>query len=244
MATTILLYGLFQYGWAWWWLLIAFVVYMTVMTVGVMRMRLNFFAKHLHRSPVPTNAIALTFDDGPAAFTQEILATLKRNNVKAAFFLIGKNAAALPEIVKKIAAEGHLIGNHSMYHGHNFDWKTADKMVEEMEEANQALASITGNMPTFFRPPYGITNPAVAKAIRKSGMYSIGWSLRTYDTNFKDKEALLRRTIKLLRGGDVVLLHDSMRHTAAMLEDLITTAQKQGLTFARLDHLLQLPQDD
>lgn len=222
------------------WHIVAFVIYMTIMTVGVMRMRLNFFYKHHHSGSRNTQNVALTFDDGPAGETLAILDILKAEGVKATFFTIGKRAADAPDVVVRWQNDGHLIGNHSMYHGHNFDWKSSTAMLEEMEEANTLIQGITGCRPMYFRPPYGITNPAVAKAIKRSGMHSIGWSLRSYDTNFKDAEALLKRTLKLLKGGDVVLLHDSKQLTREILTQLIRQARSRGFTFVRLDELLHL----
>jgi peptidoglycan/xylan/chitin deacetylase (PgdA/CDA1 family) len=173
-------------------------------------------------------------------YTSVILDVLKKEGVQAAFFSVGKNAVANPEMVKRWHADGHLIGNHSYDHGFNFDWKTSKAMQEEINKTNNAIMQIAGVTPKLFRPPYGVTNPNLAKAITRSGMYSIGWNVRSFDTTAKNMADLESRILNRLKGGDIVLLHDSQQITAEILTDLIRKAREKGFTFVRVDKLLDL----
>lgn len=221
----------------WWWIVVWALLYIHVLVLGAIYIQWNFYLVSYNKGQ-STQAIALTFDDGPATETGRILDVLKAQGVKAAFFTIGKNAADNPELVRRLHTEGHLIGNHSYYHGFNFDWKPTRAMVAELEETNKTISSITGVSPRLFRPPYGVTNPNVAGAVRRTAMYAIGWNIRSFDTKATDGNALLDRILSRLRGGDIILLHDSMPLTAEILTDLIVQARQKGFTFARVDTLL------
>lgn len=223
----------------WWWLLILVVIYIHLLVFGAIYIQWNFYVKSYNKG-VQSKHVALTFDDGPATYTSVILDVLKKESVQAAFFSIGKNAVANPEMVKRWHTEGHLIGNHSYDHGFNFDWKTSKAMQEEINKTNNAIMQIAGVTPKLFRPPYGVTNPNLAKAITRSGMYSIGWNVRSFDTTAKNKADLEARILNRLKGGDIVLLHDSQQITAEILTDLIRKAREKGFTFVRVDKLLDL----
>ena len=222
-----------------WWLIPLFVLYTIPLVLGAIYIRWNFYFKSFDKG---TNKewITLTFDDGPASQTAAILDILKVQGVPAAFFSIGRNAAANPDLVRRWATEGHIIGNHSYHHGFNFDWKSAKAMAAEIEETNQTINSITGLTPKLFRPPYGVTNPNLGKAIRKTGMHSIGWNIRSFDTTAKEPAQLLARILDQLTGGDIILLHDSMPLTREILTELIVRARQKGFTFVALDKMLDL----
>lgn len=231
--------GYFFPGLSWGWIIVLLVVYVHLLVLGSIYIRWNFYFRSFHRGK-DQQQIALSFDDGPAANTAAILDILQAQHVPAAFFAIGKNAAAHPQLVKRWQAEGHVIGNHSYHHGFNFDWQSAKRMQAEIEQTNNTIAAITGQRPKLFRPPYGVTNPNLAKAVHRSQMHSIGWSLRSFDTKAKDPELLLKSILSQLKGGDIILLHDSIDVTLQILTPLITEARKKGFIFARIDKMLDL----
>lgn len=221
----------------WWWLAILLVLYIHTLVLGAIYIQWNFFIRSCNRGE-NERFIAITFDDGPAEQTSRILDILKQANVEAAFFPIGKNAVQNPDVVRRWHSEGHLIGNHSYYHGFNFDWQSSNKMAAEIEQTNHAIMEIAGVTPKLFRPPYGVTNPNLARAVERTGMYSIGWNVRSFDTKTKDPKKLLSRMLDKLQGGDIVLLHDSMAITAEILTEFIVQARQKGYTFVRVDKLL------
>lgn len=229
--------GVFGYNISWWWLLGVCSFFLSIHFIGVVHIQFNYFVKSYNKGEKGSKRIALSFDDGPVATTGDVLDILSRAKVPAAFFCIGKRAATNTEMLKRIDAEGHIVGNHSYEHGFMFDWQSSAKMAEDMNRANTTIAQVIGKEPLLFRPPYGITNPNVARAIKATGMKSIGWSLRSYDTTTDNADKLLQRVLSKLQDGDVILLHDSMNVTVEILTDLIAAAKKKGFTFVRIDDL-------
>lgn len=222
-----------------WWLVAVVLIYIHLLVLGAIYIRWNFYLRSFSKGP-DKYLIALTFDDGPAAETEAILDILKEKNVEAAFFSIGKNADAHPDVVERWYKEGHLIGNHSYNHGFNFDWKSTAAMQRELKQTNKAISKITGKKPLLFRPPYGVTNPNLAGAVKRTRMHSIAWSVRSFDTTAKDPQQLMNRILGQLKGGDIILLHDSMAITRQILTELIDKAQQKGFTFVRVDKMLGL----
>ncbi len=239
-CTGVLAAGCLLYNLSWLLLLVPLVLYLPLLIAGSACIRWNFYL-YAHHSGSNPQQIALTFDDGPAKETQAILDILKEQQAPAAFFSIGKNAEAHPEIVRRWHEEGHLTGNHSYYHKWDFDLQRTGKMKQELQKTNEVLTAITGKTPAIFRPPYGVTNPNLAAAVKHSGMQVAGWSLRSYDTVAKDPDILLERILARLKGGDIILLHDSMPVTREILTPLITRAREKGFTFVRIDQMLDLP---
>ena len=109
----------------------------------------------------------MTFDDGPLpGKTEQILRILREHQAPTAFFCIGNRMEKNPELVKQTHAEGHIIGNHSFSHSSTFDLLSTQKMSGELNAADVAVCDILGFKPRLFRPPYGVTNPNLARAIR------------------------------------------------------------------------------
>jgi peptidoglycan-N-acetylglucosamine deacetylase len=208
-------------------------------TYGSMVVSAQFFVPIKCQGSKTTNNIAITFDDGPLPhMTQKVLSILDRYNVKATFFCIGNRIERHPEILKEIHEQGHLIGNHTFLHGKYFDLQSAAKMSEELKRTDSSIEKAIGFKPRFFRPPYGVTNPNLAKAIKKGGYVTMGWSVRSFDTITPDEEKLFNRVTKQLKGGDVILFHDYCESTIAILPRLLAHINNIGLKVVRLDMLL------
>ena len=155
-------------------------IYLSILFCGSYFIRLGFFLKSICSGPAKEKCIAISFDDGPAGEnTDRILDILKDYQVQAAFFCIGKNISGREEQLNRMIQEGHIIGNHSFSHHRFFDLFSAEKMLGELNEMSQSCRSITGYSPRFFRPPYGVTNPNLRKAVTQGGFISIGWSIRS-----------------------------------------------------------------
>ena len=185
--------------------------------------------------------LSLTFDDGPSpATTPVVLDVLKKHKVKATFFIIGKNIGGNEEVLRRILGEGHLIGNHSWSHSVLWDFLPARRMAADLVKNIAETERITGKRMKLFRPPYGVINPMLARAIGRTGLNVIGWSFRSFDTTSGSAESLLSKTIIKVRPGDILLFHDSSELTAGILEKIIVSLQDTGFGFIPLDEMLKL----
>lgn len=222
------------------WAIVAMVAgYIAIQTYGAVRVSSQFFVPIRCEGPAGSGAIAVTFDDGPLpGKTEEILGILKEHHAPTAFFCIGHRVEKNPELVRQIHAEGHIIGNHSYSHSGTFDLQSTQKIAGELSAADDAVHRILGLKPHFFRPPYGITNPSLARAVRRGGYVTIGWSVRSFDTIIKDKAKLFNRVTRNLKAGDIVLFHDYCDSTIAMLPDFLNHVAKVGLKVVRVDEML------
>jgi len=240
IAIIILVYlmaGVYNRNYSWMIPAVVFLLYIIILVAGSIFIRLNFYLISRNRltlNHIPENArkkVAITFDDGPSAYTGMILDLLKAENVTATFFLIGKNIMGNELILKRMQEEGHSIGNHSYGHGFNFDWQSSRAMQEEIEKTSRIIYQTTGNPVTLFRPPYGVTNPNLAKAIKQSGMQSVGWSLRSMDTVAKSEQKLLHKILSRIKDGDIILMHDSCSITAGIMPQLIMELKQRNYEF-------------
>jgi peptidoglycan/xylan/chitin deacetylase (PgdA/CDA1 family) len=132
-------------------------------------------------APFRPGEMALTFDDGPnPAWTPRLLEILAEHQVRATFFLVGKFAATEPALVRRIAAAGHVVGNHSWSHP-NLALTASGRVRDELERTNSVLAHITGQPVRFFRPPFGARRPAVLRIARELGLEPVLWNAITSD---------------------------------------------------------------
>lgn len=222
------------YGWI-------LLVYVSVLFCGSYFIRLGYFFKSINKGKGNEKLIAISFDDGPAAsFTPAILDLLREKQTECIFFCIGKNIPGNENLLKRMVGEGHLIGNHSYSHHLLFDLFGADKMLADLRQMNTVTAAVTGMVPRFFRPPYGVTNPNLKKAVERGGFISIGWSIRSLDTVIRSERRLLKKVIRSLTPGAILLFHDTSQATVNILPELIRRTQEKGYRIVRLDKLLNL----
>ena len=201
--------------------------------IGVTTMKWNYFLSSVNK--MPPGKIMFTFDDGPAENTLKILEILKKHQAKATFFVIGKQCEKQPEILKQIANDGHIIGNHSFSHENRLGWASTKTIIREIEKTNTVIQNITGQKPIYYRPPFGVTNPNIARAIRKTGMMSVGWNIRTFDTVIKDPKELIQKvTPRLNKKGNIVLMHDTCEQSVEALDVFLQTCQEKGIEIVNL----------
>src|SRR5690606_202410 len=153
-------------------------------------------------------------------------------------FLIGENLKKHPYLVERILDEGHSIGNHSFTHSKSIDFKGKAGWLKEIENTDLEIIKITGKKPKFFRPPYGVTTPHLAEALKKSGHTTIGWSQRTYDTMSNSPLKIKEKILKNLKSGDIILLHDSHENIVPILEQLLPEIERKNLSFATVNELI------
>ena len=187
------------------------------------------YVRALCRVKTTEKVVYLTFDDGPnAEQTPQVLDVLKRNSAKATFFCIGSRIAGNEQILKRMADGGHTIGNHSFSHTNGFPLFSRRRMIADIEQCQKAIESAIGTAPTLFRPPFGVTNPTVGKAVKTLNLKTIGWTIRTYDTNRCSDAKIARRISRQLRPGAIILLHDRLPQSAERLQMVIDTVRKNG----------------
>ncbi len=225
-----------------WIYIVIIVLYLILHIAGSIILSMRFFLPVRYKGDSQSTSIAITFDDGPfAGKTEKILEILNRHRAHATFFCIGNRVDQHPALVKRIHDEGHLLGNHSYWHGKTFDLQSSTKIEQELIDTDSALKKAAGVTPRFFRPPYGVTNPMVADAVKLRGYETIGWSVRSFDTMSNDSNALLKRVTKSLKGGDIILFHDHCDVTIEILPALLEYIHKLGLKIVRADQLLNEP---
>ncbi|MBC7694580.1 MAG: polysaccharide deacetylase family protein [Burkholderiales bacterium] len=237
-TTIIFLFGLlaffiFQstFNLSFWYLIIWMKLFAIIQFCGAYFIGLNFHLISINRINTNDKKVVLTFDDGPHANTIKVLEVLKKHRVKAVFFIIGKNIVDNERILQQVVAEGHQIGNHSFSH-HNFIDVWSTKKVTNDFETCQKLIEHYQPQSKLFRPPYGVTNPNIAKAVKTLGLQSIGWNVRSYDTSIKHVEKIKQRVLSQLKPGAIILLHDRLDFMPELLEALIPTIKAKGYEFA------------
>lgn len=189
----------------------------------------GIFLKAVCRNRKSERDILLTFDDGPDPVnTPLILEILDKKGVKALFFINGSKALENPELLKNIFLKGHLIGNHTYSHSSFFPFYSRKRILSELKKTSDIIENITGKRTVYFRPPFGVTNPSIAYAARELGLITVGWSVRSFDTFLKEKGKILSSVIKKVKGGDIVLFHDTVKGTVEMLDEFIVYCQKEG----------------
>jgi peptidoglycan/xylan/chitin deacetylase (PgdA/CDA1 family) len=165
-------------------------------------------------APKRAGELALTFDDGPnPKWTPRLLDVLAEHEVKATFFMLGSRAQAEPQLVRRIAAEGHLIGNHSWSHP-NLARTGARRVCDELARTTEMLKQITGEGVKYFRPPFGARRPVVFRIARELGLRVVMWNAMTSDWSEPSAERIAGRLAekieRLGRRGRAanIVLHD------------------------------------
>ncbi|MBM7441296.1 peptidoglycan/xylan/chitin deacetylase (PgdA/CDA1 family) [Streptomyces sp. HB132] len=182
--------------------------------------------------------IALTFDAGPAKDTPRLLDVLKEKKVPATFFLLGENHVLKhPETVRRIAAEGHEVANHTWSHQILTEKKPAE-IRAELERTQLAIEEITGKRPRLMRPPQGRTDDTVSGVCEELGLSQVLWSATAKDYSTNDS-ALIRKRILDQAGKDgVILLHDIYKGTVPAVPGIIDTLKERGYTFVTVPQLM------
>ncbi|MCD8072649.1 MAG: polysaccharide deacetylase family protein [Alistipes sp.] len=220
----------------WWTVIGIFAAVAAVLVYGSVAIGSGIYVKALCRGRNAGKAVALTFDDGPhPELTPKVLDVLRRHGVRATFFVSGKNAEAYPAIVRRIAREGHLVGNHSYGHAGYFPLYGPKKMAGDIDRCSEAIQRATGGAPRYFRPPFGVTNPMVARTAHRAGLKVCGWSIRSFDTMGRPLERVLRRVTGRLHDGAVILLHDNRTGSPELTDQLLEALEKSEYRPVRLD---------
>ncbi len=189
---------------------------------------------NIGESGISENAIALTFDDGPSDYTEELLDGLELYNAKVSFFVIGKKAEKNPEVVQRAHDDGHLIGNHTYSHI-DFYKESLTDIEADITKGADVIEQITGEKPLFLRAPYGNVNFIQLKQLDS---FFIHWSASTYDWFKEEEDYIYKRIMKEAKDGAIILMHDTKEVTVKAVLRAIPELQEQGYEFVRVDDLL------
>jgi peptidoglycan-N-acetylglucosamine deacetylase len=222
--------------------LVLFLFWLGITTWGVFDIRSQYFVKTFCNNALEKNkVIALSFDDGPHEMTEKVLDVLQKHNVKAAFFCIGSQIEKYPEIFMRIVNEGHIIGNHSYSHSNLFGIFSSKKVTEELVKTRLLIEEYSGKKALYFRPPFGVTNPRISRAIRGSNHKAIGWNIRSLDTVIKSETKVLNRIKKKIVPGGIILLHDTSLKSVNVLERLLLFLQEEDYKIVTIDQIINEP---
>ena len=210
-------------------------IYSVLLFAMSMMIKQNFYVKAIHQNP--SNKVILTFDDGPhATETLKVLDILDKTQVKALFFMIGRNVAAYPEIAKEVVKRGHQVGIHSQNHSGVFGFLMGRALENEIIQCQQEIESVTGVKTLFFRPPFGVTNPNIASITKRLGLQTIGWNVRSYDTTTKSSEVLVKRVVSGVKSNSIILLHDRLTQTTEALPEIIKKVNGMQFAFGNIEN--------
>ncbi|NLJ86552.1 MAG: polysaccharide deacetylase family protein [Firmicutes bacterium] len=192
----------------------------------------------IYRVEVPKKQMAISFDAmWGADYTDELLRILRENGVKTTFFLGGYWVEKYPEYVKKIAAAGHEIGNHSYSHPHLNSLSTA-AIRQELQRNHSNIKTLIGTDPFLFRPPFGEYNNKVIEVAKELGYYTIQWSIDSLDWRDVSAGFIVDRVLSQAGPGEIVLMHNNGKHTAAAVAQFLPELKKRGFEIVPISELI------
>jgi len=241
LLLTLSIFGISDLSVHYYYYILLVAVYLTLLFSMSFYIRSGFYMKVLCNVLTEDKVIALTFDDGPdQELTPKLLDHLHDLGIPATFFCIGRKAQKNKSLLKRMHLEGHLIGTHSYSHSNWFDLYSSAHMRRELEQSSNLVFEAIGKKPLLFRPPYGVINPILRRALRGSGFHVIGFSNRAWDTSSRKKEVILTRILKNLRPGDIILLHDTIPETINIIKNMAELLRQAGYQIVPLDKLLNI----
>ncbi|WP_026689740.1 polysaccharide deacetylase family protein [Alteribacter aurantiacus] len=200
------------------------------------------------KGPDNVNRVALTFDDGPdPEFTPQILDVLKEYNVPGTFFLMGARATAYPDLVRRVAEEGHEVGNHTYWHPDLVEEADVDILVEEVNRTEDRLAEILGFRTSLFRAPYGFLYEELVEELGNLNYNVIAWDVDSLDWQKITEEEIANNVLSQVQPGSIILMHDGggpgadRTETVDSLRIIIPDLLEQGFEFVPVSELLNIP---
>lgn len=187
--------------------------------------------------PVETKYIALTFDDGPQRnTTTRLLDGLRERGASATFFLMGRQIAGNEDLVLRMAAEGHQVGNHTWNHV-KLQGAGSAKVAKEVGKTDACLRELLGEDTYWLRPPYGLINPAEKKWI---AVPMIQWSVDPKDWEVHNTQRVVCHVMSHVKPGDIILLHDPLSTSVDAALQIVDELQAQGYSFVTVKELMTI----
>ncbi len=202
----------------------------------------QWYGRTFSRFQDGSRRLALTYDDGPNdPHTLRLLEVLDKHQIHATFFVIGQYVQKRPDIVREIAEQGHVIGNHTFNHP-LLIFKSEAEIKRQITECKRAINDAVGEHSNLFRPPFGGRRPAVIRIARELGLQPVMWNVTGYDWNAPAAETIERKVSREIKGGDIVLLHDGghkkfgadRSSTVAASDTLISQYKSEGYEFVTI----------
>jgi len=192
----------------------------------------------------PNKVVYLTFDDGPdPRWTPKIVELLQKYDARGTFFMLGKNAASYPQVIKDMAQTGQTFGNHSYNHAHIANYGYSDFRAE-IDDTTEAIERALGDDPELkrlvtpcLRPPYGEVSPSFYNHAASMGLWISFWSLDTEDWKNPDPQEVIQKVIEKVKPGSIILMHDGGEKRETTLKSLaliLHELSQQGYSFAPL----------
>ncbi len=182
--------------------------------------------------------IALTFDAGPSENSPRLLDILKEKQVPATFFLLGKrHIDRYPELVRRMADEGHEVAGHTWTHKILTDAEP-DGIRRELERPNEEIARLTGHRPTLMRPPQGRTDDTVHGICKELGLAEVLWTVTAKDYQTDDSDLITERVLDQASRDGIILLHDLYDGTVPAVPGIIDALKQRGYAFVTVPQLL------
>ena len=184
------------------------------------------------------NKISLTFDCAWAnSNTDQLIAILAQENVKATFFVTGEFCDKYPEDIKKLYEAGHEIQNHSDAHPH-VNGMNINDLIEDTKECSRKIKMITGEEPMLYRAPYGEYCDTVITTVEGMGLSVIQWNIDSIDWDKPSPETIIERTTKNIPSGSILLFHNDLENTTEALPKVIASLKEQGFEFCKVSELI------
>ncbi len=200
-------------------------------TVKIMESRVELETKKSENK----GKIAITFDDGPVpGYTEKLLDGLKKRKVRASFFVTGMHAKESPDLIKRMQDEGHLIGNHTYSHM-QLTKNNEEEFIKEIRETNAVIKEITGEAPTYVRPPYGLWNK---KCEEELNMFRVMWTVDPRDWCTMNADKVFCRVVDKVQENDIILMHDGYDSSILAALEIIDKLQDEGYDFVTVDEIL------
>lgn len=209
--------------------------------------RSQMFGETFIGTPGVGKKLALTYDDGPNdPHTLRLLDVLAKHEVKATFFVIGQYVRQRPDILLRVVAEGHEVGNHTFTHP-VLSLCDAGNVKGELALCNEALTNASRTDAKLFRPPFGARRPATLRIAREMGYVPVMWSVTCYDWKATSAEQVEAHAVRQIKGGDVILLHDGSHkqmganraHTVEATDRIIRRYKDQGFEFVTISQMMK-----
>ena len=179
--------------------------------------------------------IALTFDDGPHPYyTEQLLNGLKKREVCATFFVTGEHASLHPDIIERMATEGHLIGNHTYSHM-QLTAKNREEFKQELLKTNAVISEITGEEVVYVRPPYGAWDKNFEKEIN---MFPVLWSVDPLDWCSDNVSCITENVVSKVKDNDIILMHDYSASSVTAALEIVDKLKEKGYVFVTVEEIL------